>query len=249
MVPEQAGPCLGRQRARRQGVIGRCAGEVILGENDDIVAPLPQRRQSQRQARQALVEILAKAAFPYRSSEIDIAGADDPGVDALAPGTAEPAHGSLLDSTEKLGLERCGQETHLVQEQHALVGGLKEASLRVPCISKGATLKAEQFRLKQALWNGRAVDSDEGAAGAWPRVMQQTRQETFAGSCLTLDEDRQKPRRGSSTAHDPIDIGTEGLDCRARTKHSLHRPAILSSSPSGRSSFSGWFCCTTRWHP
>jgi len=120
----------------------------VLGKHDDVVAPLPQRRQGQREARQALVEILAEASFSYGGSEVDVARTDDPDVDALAPGTAEPAHGSFFDSIEELGLEGPGQEPHFVQEQHTPVGGLKEAGLRLPCISEGPPLEAEQLRLE-----------------------------------------------------------------------------------------------------
>ena len=76
----------------------------MLGKQDDIVAPLPQWRQKERQAGQALVEILAEAVLQYRGAEVDIAGADDPDVDELAPGAPEPAYGTFLDRIEELGL-------------------------------------------------------------------------------------------------------------------------------------------------
>ena len=81
----------------------------MLGEDDDIVAALPQRRQNERQAGQALIEILAEAAFQDGGPEVDIARADDPDVDPLAPRAAEPAYGSLLDHIEEFGLQRRGQ--------------------------------------------------------------------------------------------------------------------------------------------
>jgi len=42
----------------------------------------------------------------------------------LAPDAAEPAHHVLLDHLEELGLERFGEEPHLVEEDRAAVGGL-----------------------------------------------------------------------------------------------------------------------------
>src|SRR5262249_21487715 len=105
-------------------------------------------RQGKRQAGKALVEILAEASFQYGGSEVGGSRTDDPDVDALAPGTAEPAHSSFFDSIEELSLGGRGQQACFVKEQHSPVGGLKEAGLRLPCISKGPPLKAEQLRFK-----------------------------------------------------------------------------------------------------
>ena len=64
----------------------------MLGEHDDVVAPLSQGRERQCQAGEALVEILAEAALLYGGSEIGIGGADDPDIDALTPSTTEPTY-------------------------------------------------------------------------------------------------------------------------------------------------------------
>jgi len=67
--------------------------------------------------------------------------------------------------------------------------------------------------------------------------MQHACHETLAGSRLALDQDRREARRSPSAAHEPADIGAEGLDCRARTEHILHRAGMLSPRSNGRSSF------------
>jgi hypothetical protein len=79
------------------------------------------------------------------------------------------------------------------------VRGLEEAALSPPRIGEGSTLEPEQLRLEQRVWDGRAVDVNEGAVGAGARAVNEPRHETLACAGATLQEDRRlaSPRLGT----------------------------------------------------
>ena len=117
------------------------------------------------------------------------------------------------------------------------MGGLEEARFRLLGVGEGASLETEQLGLEQPLRDGGAVDGDERAAGARARAMEDAGHQTLAGSRLALDQDRREAGGSPGAAHEPADIGAEGLHGRAGTEYFLHRPAMLSPGKSGCSSF------------
>ena len=168
----------------------------MLGKLHDVLAALPQRRESDRQDRQAMVEVLAEPPRADRLLEILAGRGDHPGVDRLAARAAEAAHGALLDHLQELGLQSLGHEPDLVEEDRAAVRGLEQAGLGLAGVGERALLEAEELRLEQGLGDGGAVDVDEGTARARPVPVHQLGQETLARAGLAQDEDRGQPARG-----------------------------------------------------
>jgi hypothetical protein len=120
----------------------------VLGEEQDVALPLPEGRQVKCQDRESMVEVLAEPACPRRRLEIEIGRGDDPNVHRLALGRAQAPDRALLQHRQELGLEPVRQKADLVEKQRAAVGGLKEASLRLPRVGEGAPLESEHLRLE-----------------------------------------------------------------------------------------------------
>src|SRR5882672_7949077 len=65
--------------------------QVMLGQYEHVVAPLPQRRQAEQDHSQAEVEILAELAAFRLVLNITIGGRQDPHIDLAVPDAADPA--------------------------------------------------------------------------------------------------------------------------------------------------------------
>jgi hypothetical protein len=108
-----AGP--GVREQRRSRVLGEHAGgeavvlahaaQELLGQQQDVTAPCPQRRQQERDDGQPVIEIRAEAPLPGGGGQVLAGGRDDRDVQRLAPRAAEPAHRALLDDLQQLGLQ------------------------------------------------------------------------------------------------------------------------------------------------
>ena len=202
----------------------------MLGEEQDVLTALPEQRQAQGQDREAVVEILAEAPLPDAGQEIDVRGADDPGVRGLGPSAAESPHHALLDDGQELRLQRLGGRADLVQEDGAVVRGLEEAGLRLPGIGERAALEAEQLGLEQRLGNRPAVHVDELPAGARAQAVDQPSDETFSRPGVTLEQDRGEPPAGVLASWKAPYGLPQGLHRGAPTQElapGIHRPVRI----------------------
>jgi hypothetical protein len=140
-VREQRGPRLLREMLGRELVVGAGAGQEVLGQEQDVAPPLPQRWQPDREDGHPVVEVLSESALPRRREQILAGGGEDPGVHRLAAGTAESPHLALLDDLQELGLHPLGKEPDLVEEDRSLVSRLEESRLRVVSAGERAALE------------------------------------------------------------------------------------------------------------
>ena len=76
--PDIAGPavgdqellCVGRQRARREEIIGARVSEEVLGEREDVATAVAQGRQLERDDGETVVEVLPEATVSRRPPEV-----------------------------------------------------------------------------------------------------------------------------------------------------------------------------------
>ena len=195
-----------------QAVVGARARQEALGEEHDIPLSLTERGQAESEHGQAVVEILAEAPVLDGRLQVGVGGADDPGIDGLGGGGAEAAHGPLLDDLEELGLQRLGEEPHLVEEDGAVVGRLEEPGLRAAGIGEGAALETEQLGLEERLGNGRAVHVHEGPGVAGAAAVDEPGHQPFPGAGLALDQDGRKAARARLPGEKPADVVLDRLE-------------------------------------
>src|SRR6185503_18901082 len=163
--------------------------EEMIGEDRDVLAPLAERRQPEREDLEPVVEILAEAAPGDLLLQVAVGRGDDAHVDVLRRRGADRADLPLLERAEELRLERRRRLRDLVEEERAPVRDLEEALLLVDRAGERALLVAEELALEQALGERRAVLRDEELVAAPGAVVHGRGDELLARAGLALDED------------------------------------------------------------
>ena len=91
--------------------------EEVVGEERDILRPLPEWWQLDREHAQPVVEVLAKPTRLGLRLEVPVGGRDQSHIDHAGPLVADPFELPLLENTEELGLMFEGDLADLVEEQ------------------------------------------------------------------------------------------------------------------------------------
>src|SRR5713226_9627079 len=104
------------------------------------------------------IEVLAESPSGHFLSEVTIARRDDPHVDFPGRRTSQSLHYTILNNAQQLGLHFQRQFRDFVQEQRALVGGLKNP-LPVTCCARESSLYvAQQIAFRERRRNSRAIN-------------------------------------------------------------------------------------------
>ena len=205
-----AGPCVRAQRSPgvrrehlgRKVVFGAGSGQEVLGELQDVIAPLPQRRKREGDDREAMIEVFPELAGPDGRREVLVRRGDDPDVHRFTSRAAQAPDPLLFDRAQELHLKPDGKEADLVEKQRAAVGGAKEAGLGLPGVRERPALDAEHLGLEQRVGNGRAVDVDEGAGGARAHAVQGPREQALSRPGLAPHENRGETARVGAALHE-----------------------------------------------
>ena len=120
-----------RQAADPPAASRRVLADEVLRQQPEIVLPIAQRRQRERDDVEAVEEILAERAGLDRGLEVAVGRRDQPEVDAYRPRAADALELALLQRAQQLRLQRERQLADLVEEQRAAVGQLQLAFLAV----------------------------------------------------------------------------------------------------------------------
>ena len=137
--------------------------DEVIAQERNVLAPLPQRRHTERDGVDAEVEVLAQAPVPERRVHVDVGRADEPEVHAHVAVAAQRPVAALLQNAQQLGLQVRGHLADLVKQQRSPLRELEEAFLVCMRAREGALPVPEDLRLDQIFWNGSAVDLDERA--------------------------------------------------------------------------------------
>src|SRR5690242_9332803 len=158
-------------------------------EGRNIVEPLAQRGHGEADDGESVVEILAEPALGHRRSQIAVRGGDDPRADLPRNILADDLHLARLESAEEHRLNLDRQLTDLVEEERALVGGLKGALARRRRSGERAAGVAEQRARDELARDGPAVHRNERAAPDERPLVDGPGDELLADAGLALDED------------------------------------------------------------
>src|SRR5688500_8503810 len=150
------------EAAAAQRVAGRTVGAEIVEQPLDqewqVPDTLAQRRQPDRQHREAIVEVGAEAPGVDLRAQVAAGGGDHAHVGVLALAAADPAERSLLERAQELGLEIRFELADLVEEEGAAGGGLEGAAARLIRTGERTALVPEELALHELGWDGAAVD-------------------------------------------------------------------------------------------
>src|SRR3990167_2527844 len=173
---------LRRQTNRRVIHFFDVLGQQSLGQRQDVGRALAQRLPGQREDRQAIVEVLAKAPRRHFAGQVTVTGGQHANVqaDRLAP--PHPLHLTLLQHAQQLGLQALRHFGNFIEQNGAALGQLELARRAGDGTSEGALLMAEQRGFEHVVGNRRAVDRDEGLRRSWRLLVNETRQHLLAGA-------------------------------------------------------------------
>ena len=205
---------------KRQAVGRTVARQEAIGQHRNVDGAFAQRRQADRKGVDAVVEVLAEPAFADEHVEWAIGRRDQAEVDVnrlIATQALEPA---FLKHTQQLGLCHQRHVADLVKEQGTAVGQLKAARLAVMRAGKGALFVAEDFRLEQAVGQGRAVHGLEVLGSAPRQFVNHARDHFLARAGRAQDQDRDVGLGGGA---DPLEDRQHLLVAADHFAEALHR--------------------------
>ncbi|GBD29002.1 hypothetical protein HRbin32_00086 [bacterium HR32] len=178
----------------------------MLGEQGDVLHPLPQGRQLDGYHAEAVEQVLAEAAVPDGLPQVLVGGCDDAHVHPHGFVAPHPLEGALLQDPEQLHLHGGAHVADFVEEDGAAVRGLELPHAAPHRAGEGTLLVSEQLRLQERLRDGAAVDGHEGSVGPRALVVDGPGEDLLARARLPVDEDR----------------GVRGRHRRGHPQHLLH---------------------------
>src|SRR5207244_4331755 len=102
------------------------AGEKMRSQQGDVLGPLPQLRQMDLEAAEAVVKILPERPGRDQTHRVTIDGGEEADRHAAGRVRAERADLAVVEDSEELRLVRQAQARQLVEEEYATVGLLEE---------------------------------------------------------------------------------------------------------------------------
>ncbi len=207
--------------------------EKAAGKERDVLHPLAQRGDGQRQHAEAVEEVLAEPPLLHFQFQLTVGGSHHPHIHLLHILAAHRQDLLGLQCAQQLHLQVVGHLADLVEEQRPLVGQGEHALVLPDGAGEGAGLVAEQLALQQVLRDRPAVHRDKGLGGPGPGGMDRPGQVLLAHAGLAEDQQRHVRRdhplhQGQQLLHG----GAEGDEVsQPRRAHgSRHRHPPLPSS-------------------
>jgi hypothetical protein len=185
-----------RPGPRRNGDVAFAQGleklvEKHPDEQENVVAPVAQRRYDHAQHVEPVVEVAAEGVVFHGLGQILVGGGDDAHVDALGLLAAQARDLAFLEQAQQADLGFQGHFPDFVEENGTTVGQLEFARAAfLEGAGKGAGHIAEQFALDQGPGQGAAVDHHEGAFAPGTAVVDGLGEKFLARAGLAENEGR-----------------------------------------------------------
>ena len=143
---------------------------------------------------------------------------------STAVGRVLPRRRTVRSSSALRSLAWRGSERspNLIEEEGSTLRGLKEAGLRMAGVGKCASLEAEEFSLEQSARYCSAIEIDEGPACSGSMTVEVCREESFAGTRLSLEQHHWQPPSARQLSEQSVDLLTYHLRCVALTDKGDH---------------------------
>src|SRR5574342_967235 len=197
------GPAVGGQPVqdvRTQGAHGlphlrRVEHGEMPGETRDILPPLSQGREIDREDVEAVVKVRAEAPLAHGPLESAIRGRDQPHVHRQRLRPADALELALLQNAQELRLQLQRQVADLVEEERPPVGELEPAHLPRERAGERPLLVPEELALDHAGREGGAVHLHQDRVLPPAQPMDRADDQLLAGARLPRDQHRGVGRR------------------------------------------------------
>jgi hypothetical protein len=120
----------------------------VIGQKQDVLPPLAERRQLNPEHRDTIVQVFAEPAIDDRALEVEFGGSNATDVGLERRGAADPLVLSFLQDAKQLGLLGRRELADLVEEERAARRRRALASAVGP--GEGAALMAEELPTRSA---------------------------------------------------------------------------------------------------
>src|SRR5579863_8745883 len=135
--------------------------EEVFEQQENVVAPFPERRKLDRESVQAVIEVLPEFPLAHHFLEVSVGGGNHAHVSLDRLIAADPLELLLLQDAQDLALQKRGHIPHFVEKDRSSCALLEFADASVVGTCEGAFLVAEELTLQERLRQGGAVKSQE----------------------------------------------------------------------------------------
>ncbi len=142
----------------REAFFGSKPLQKMIGEGDDVLRPLSQRRNLQVKLAQSMVEVTAECARLDELLQRLIGGGNHLDIDIDLAIAAQPVVRCAVQNAQQLDLQFGVELTDLIQQDRAPVGQLEQPFFAALGAAEGALLISEKLAFEQVFRDGRAID-------------------------------------------------------------------------------------------
>src|SRR5215469_893386 len=162
----------------------------MVHQQRNILAPLPQGRNLDRENVEPVEKILTKLVLPNHGSEIAMRRGNQPHVYLDRLRASETLELLLLDCPQQFRLEFQADIPDLIQKERAPVRQFKSAFSLDQSSSERPLLMTEQFAFEQSRGNGGAVHPHIRLLTSRAEVMDGARNQFLSSAGLSVEQDR-----------------------------------------------------------
>src|SRR5262245_10711397 len=159
----------------------------VMGEDRNVLGPLPQRRYADRHDAQAVVEVAPELATLHCQLDVAIRGRDDAYVDLDRVRAANALELHLLQHAQQLRLEIDTHLGNLVEQQRAAAGALEGPGHLTDGARECALLMPEQRALHEPFGHRSTIELHELAVPAVALVMNGPGHQLLSRAGFTLN--------------------------------------------------------------
>jgi hypothetical protein len=164
--------------------------EEVIQQERNVVAALPQGRDTDLDDVQPVIEILAECLGSDKRFEIPVRRGNQANVDVHRRAIRSyRLYFSGFCESEQHRLHPEAHLTEFVQKQRAAVTVARKTRFVAVGAGEAAARVAEQLRLEQRFWNAAAIDGDEGLEPTRAPRVDQPGNQFFSGAGFAQNED------------------------------------------------------------
>ncbi len=179
---------LGRQAVDAAIELAVHAPQEVVHQQRDVVDPLAERRNADREDVQAVEQVLAEAARRGQRFQVLVGRGDEPHVGVDRGVAAHAFELSFLQQPQQLRLRGGGHVADFVHEDGAAVGLLELADAAAVGAGERPALVAEKLALQERLGDRRAVDGQERGPAAAAVLVNGPGNHLLARAALAQDQ-------------------------------------------------------------
>ena len=195
--------------------------QEVVGQQGDVVGPLPQGGDDDFQHAEAEEQIAAEKPFRHVLLQVPIGGGDHPDIDRDRLAAADALEGMPFQDAKELGLNGRAHLADFVEHQGAFVGGLELADLPLGGPGKGPRSWPNNSLANNSADKAAQFEANENVVAAGARVVDRPGDQLLAHPALAANE------HGGVAGGGPGDLVGHLLDGRTVADHAALHPQPL----------------------